>query len=98
VRRRAGVYSAVIVVAVGSAVETRSVTTLKSLVAHAGFPSWMAEPMYGAEQRAGTIDTLPVCEVVAVRTLTAFRRRHGILPQPAGKRLEELVALTREER
>ncbi|MBA5845206.1 LysR family transcriptional regulator, partial [Escherichia coli] len=47
------------------AVETRSVTTLKSLVAHAGFLSWMAEPMYGAEQRAGTIDTLPVREVVA---------------------------------
>ena len=80
------------------AVETRSVTTLKSLVAHAGFLSWMAEPMYGAEQRAGTIDTLPVREVVAVRTLTAFRRRHGILPGPAGKLLEELVALTREGR
>ena len=52
----------------------------------------------GEQQRAGTIDTRPVREVVAVRTLTAFRRRHGILPQPAGKRLEELVALTREER
>lgn len=52
----------------------------------------------GEQQRAGTIDTRPVHEVVAVRTLTAFRRRQGILPQPAGKRLEELVALTREER
>ncbi|WP_396328974.1 LysR family transcriptional regulator [Burkholderia anthina] len=79
------------------AVETRSVTTLKSLVAHAGFLSWMAEPMYGAERRAGTIDTLPVSEVVAVRTLTAFRRRHGILPGPAGKLLDELVALTRAD-
>lgn len=52
----------------------------------------------GEQQRAGTIDTRPVHEVVAVRTLTAIRRRQGILPQPAGKRLEELVALTREER
>ncbi|KVE81867.1 hypothetical protein WI99_23045 [Burkholderia cepacia] len=56
------------------------------------------DPGRGEQQRAGTIDTRPVREVVAVRTLTAFRRRHGILPQPAGKRLEELVALTREER
>ncbi len=78
------------------AVETRSVTTLKSLVAHAGFLSWMPEPMFGAEQRAGTIDVLPVREVLARRMLTAFRRRHGILPGPAAKLLEELVALTRE--
>ncbi|KUY81613.1 hypothetical protein WI27_10215 [Burkholderia cepacia] len=56
------------------------------------------DPGRGEQQRAATIDTLPVREVVAVRTLTAFRRRHGILPQPAGKLLEELVALTREER
>ncbi|KVR62235.1 hypothetical protein WK21_08230 [Burkholderia cepacia] len=56
------------------------------------------DPGRGEQQRAGTIDTLPVREVVAVRTLTAFRRCHGILPQPAGKLLEELIALTREER
>lgn len=78
------------------AVETRSVTTLKSLVAHAGFLSWMPEPMFDAEQRAGTIDVLPVRAALARRMLTAFRRRHGILPGPAAKLLEELVALTRE--
>ncbi|WP_323121088.1 LysR substrate-binding domain-containing protein [Burkholderia alba] len=77
-------------------VETRSVTSLKSLVAHAGFLSWMAEPMYRAERRAGAIDTLPVRGVHATRTLTAFRRRHGILPGPAAKLLEQLVLLTRE--
>ncbi|AHI77620.1 lysR substrate binding domain protein [Burkholderia thailandensis E444] len=78
------------------AVETRSVTALKSLVAHAGFLSWMAEPMYRAERRARTIDTLAVEGVAATRTLTAFRRRHGILPGPAAKLLEQLALLTRE--
>ncbi|KVK81742.1 LysR family transcriptional regulator [Burkholderia sp. MSMB1498] len=78
------------------AVETRSVTALKSLVAHAGFLSWMAEPMYRAERRAHTIDTLAVEGVAATRTLTAFRRRHGILPGPAAKLLEQLALLTRQ--
>ncbi|KGC37821.1 LysR family transcriptional regulator [Burkholderia pseudomallei] len=78
------------------AVETRSVTALKSLVAHAGFLSWMAEPMYRAERRARTIDTLAVEGVAATRTLTAFRRRHGILPGPAARLLEALALLTRE--
>lgn len=77
-------------------VETRSVTTLKSLVAHAGFLSWMAEPMYRTECRARAIDTLPVRGVSAIRTLTAFRRRHGILPGPSVKLLEQLMLLTKE--
>nr|WP_057929275.1 hypothetical protein [Burkholderia ambifaria] len=33
-----------------------------------------------------------------LRTLSAFRRRHGILPVPAGEQLDELVTLTRDER
>lgn len=75
-------------------VETRSVTALKSLVARSSFLSWMAEPMIDAERRAGVIAPLPIPGLVARRTLTAFRRRHGILPSPAVKLLEALRALT----
>ena len=75
-------------------VETRSVTALKSLVARSGFLSWMAEPMIDAERRAGVIEPLPIPGLAARRTLTAFRRRHGILPGPAVKLLEALRQLT----
>lgn len=75
-------------------VETRSVLVLKSLVAQSGFLSWMAEPMYEAENKASLIDALPIASAVGTRTMTAFRRRLGILPSPAVKLLEELRLLT----
>lgn len=75
-------------------VETRSVTVLKSLVSQSGFLSWMPEPMYEAERSAGLIDALPIPGATGTRTLTAFRRRMGILPGPAVKLLEELRLLT----
>lgn len=40
------------------------------------------------------MDTLPIETVRATRTLTAFRRRQGILPSPAAKLLDELRRLT----
>lgn len=64
------------------AAETRSITVLKSLVTRAGFLSWMAALMYDTESAAGVFDTLPIPGLVARRTLTAFRRRQGILPRP----------------
>lgn len=76
------------------AVETRSVTVLKSLVARCGFVSWMAEPMYDTESKAGVIDALDIEGLDAQRTLTAFRRRRGTLPTPAVKLLDELRHLT----
>ncbi|WP_395064441.1 LysR family transcriptional regulator [Paraburkholderia silvatlantica] len=75
-------------------VETRSITVLKSLVERSGFLSWMAEPMYLTESKAGVFDTLDLPGVVGKRTLTVFRRRHGILPSPAVKLLEQLRLLT----
>lgn len=77
-------------------VETRSITALKSLVARSGFLSWMAEPMYVTESKAGVFDTLALPGVAGRRTLTAFRRRYGILPSPAVKLLEQLRLLTSE--
>jgi DNA-binding transcriptional LysR family regulator len=80
------------------AVETRSVTVLKSLVARSGFLSWMPEPMFDAERKAGLIDALRIPGARDGRTLTAFRRRTGTLPGPAGKLLDELRLLTAQHR
>lgn len=79
-------------------VETRSIITMKSLMIHAGFVCWMAGPMFEDDRRAGLIDALPLPDLGAVRTLTAFRRRDGILPGPAIKLLDELRKLARQQR
>lgn len=75
-------------------VETRSITVLKSLVTRSGFLSWMAESIYDAERRARLVDALDIPGVMAARTLTAFKRRQGLLPSPAAKLLDELRLLT----
>lgn len=71
-----------------------SVAVLKSLVARCGFVSWMAEPMYDTEKASGIFDALNIVGLDAPRTLTAFRRRQGILPTPALKLFDELRHLT----
>ncbi len=75
-------------------VETRSVTALKSLIGRSGFLGWMPEPMYDAERKAGLIDRLEMPGASDRRTLTAFRRRAGLLPAPSVKLLEALRSLT----
>ena len=75
-------------------VETRSIIALKSLVAQSGFLSWMADSIYDAERRAHWIDALDIPGAVSARTLTAFKRRQGVLPAPAAKLLDELRLLT----
>jgi DNA-binding transcriptional LysR family regulator len=77
-------------------VETRSVLVLKSLVTNAGFLSWMPEPMYRPERKADDIHALPVSQLTNTRTLTAFRRRTGVLPGSCVKLLEELRRHGRE--
>lgn len=76
-------------------VETRSITVLKSLVTDSGFLSWMAASMYEAERRAGLVDALPIPGVKALRRLTAFRRRRGLLPGPSVKLIEELRGIAK---
>lgn len=72
-------------------VETRSITVLKSLVGGAGFLGWMAAPIWAAERAAGLIRALPLQPAIdARRTLSAFRRRQGLLPAPAQKLVEAL--------
>ncbi|HSW06516.1 LysR family transcriptional regulator [Aquabacterium sp.] len=76
------------------AVETRSITVLKSLIMRAGFLGWMAEPIWDAERSAGQIKALPLRGVVGSRRLTAFRRRQGLLPGPAARLVDALRAGT----
>lgn len=78
------------------AVETRSILVLKSLMKHAGFLCWMAGPMFENERRAGLFAPLPLPDLGARRTLSAFRRRDGMLPAPAVKLLDELRVVARE--
>ncbi|WP_202359290.1 LysR family transcriptional regulator [Mesorhizobium sp. 113-3-3] len=75
-------------------VRTRSITVLKSLVVDSGFLSWMAEPMFEPERRAGLVAPLSIAGVDGRRTLVAFRRRRGLLPVPSLKLLDELRGLT----
>jgi len=74
-------------------VETRSIIVLKSLVTRSGFLGWMPESIYDAERRARLVNILDISGATSTRTLTAFKRRQGILPAPAVKLLEELRRL-----
>lgn len=74
-------------------VETRSIIALKSLVTRSGFLGWMPESIYDAERRARLVNILDISGATSTRTLTAFKRRQGILPAPAVKLLEELRRL-----
>ena len=76
------------------AVETRSITVIKSLIMHSGFLSWMPEPMFEYERDAGLFMAIPLPGGTDSRTLTVFRRSRGILPQPAARLLNELRRLT----
>jgi DNA-binding transcriptional LysR family regulator len=74
-------------------VETRSVIVLKSLVTRSGFLGWMPESVYDAERRARLVNLLDIPGATSVRTLTAFKRRLGILPAPAAQLLLEIRRL-----
>jgi DNA-binding transcriptional LysR family regulator len=74
-------------------VETRSVIVLKSLVTRSRFLGWMPESIYDAERRARLVNVLDIPGASSTRTLTAFKRRQGILPAPAVKLLDEIRRL-----
>jgi len=50
--------------------------------------------MFEVDRKAQLITALEIEGATGTRTLTAFRRRHGILPGPAVRLLEELRVLT----
>lgn len=74
------------------AVETRSVSTIRELVARHRFLTWMPEPLYAPEQAAGLVRALPVAGMDMERHFFVYRRRRGLLPPAAVKLLEELRA------
>jgi DNA-binding transcriptional LysR family regulator len=78
-------------------VETRSIITIKALVANAGFLSCIPFPLYLVERGANIIDGLLVPGGTVKRQFSIFRRRNGILPLPAVKLLEELRHITTSE-
>lgn len=71
-------------------VTTRSVLTLKALVAQAGYLCYLPRTLIGPERAAGTIDTIAVRGATRPRRFAMYRRRHGFLPRPAEALVEAL--------
>lgn len=72
------------------AVTSRSVLTLKALVAQAGYLCYLPRTLIGPERAAGTIDTVAVRGAARPRRFAIYRRRHGYLPRPAEALVEAL--------
>ncbi|WP_020656839.1 LysR family transcriptional regulator [Massilia niastensis] len=72
------------------AVETRSVSVMRSLVARCGFLSWLPDALISAAGTAEAIRPLMIGCAHVPRHFAIYRRRHGILSAPAVKLVEEL--------
>lgn len=64
------------------AVETRSPSAIKSMVAQTRLLGWLPEPLVVAERAAGLITTLEIEELTLVRHFFIYRRRRNFLPPP----------------
>ncbi|HEX4251028.1 MAG TPA: LysR family transcriptional regulator [Pseudonocardia sp.] len=71
-------------------ITSRSVLTLKALVAQVGYLSYLPRTLIGPERAAGTIDTIAVRGTAHPRHFAMYRRRHGYLPRPAEALVEAL--------
>lgn len=72
------------------AVETRSVSVMRSLVARCGFLSWLPDALISAGGMGEKIRPLMIECAHVPRHFAIYRRRHGILSAPAAKLIEEL--------
>jgi DNA-binding transcriptional LysR family regulator len=72
------------------AVETRSPSVIKAMVAKTHFLGWLPEPLFAAEQAAGLIKPLAVKEMTPRRRFFVYRRRRNFMPPPVLKFLEAL--------
>src|SRR5262245_47141526 len=72
------------------AVETRSPSVIKAMVAKTHFLGWLPEPLFAAEQAAGLIRPLAVKEMDMQRRFFVYRRRRNFMPPPVVKFLESL--------
>jgi DNA-binding transcriptional LysR family regulator len=73
------------------AVETRSPSVIKAMVARTSYLGWLPEPLFATEQAAGLIKPLPVKEMASQRRFFVYRRRRSFMPPPVLKFLEALA-------
>jgi DNA-binding transcriptional LysR family regulator len=71
-------------------IETRSPSTIKAMVARTQFLGWLPEPLFAAEQAAGSIRPLPVKELAITRHFFVYLRRRSFTPPLVTMFLEEL--------
>jgi DNA-binding transcriptional LysR family regulator len=74
------------------AVETRSPSVIKAMVAKTHYLGWLPEPLFAVEQAAGLIKPLAVRDMDPQRKFYVFRRRRNLVPPPVAKFLEALTA------
>lgn len=77
-------------------VETRSVGAMRTLVARAGFLSWMPNLLLAYQGTNDSIRVLPVAGASSLRHFAVYRRRFGVLSQPTLKLLDELRRAVRD--
>jgi DNA-binding transcriptional LysR family regulator len=75
------------------AVETRSPSVIKAMVARTNYLGWLPEPLFATEQAAGLIKPLPVEEMASQRRFFVYRRRRSFMPPPVLKFLEALAGI-----
>jgi DNA-binding transcriptional LysR family regulator len=76
------------------AVETRSPSVIKAMVAKTHYLGWLPQPLFASEQAAGLIKALPVRDMDPQRKFYVFRRRRNLVSPPVAKFLEALTAET----
>lgn len=72
------------------AVETRSVSAMKALIAQSDLLGWIPEPIFGPELQAQTLCALPVDGLTLNRQFFIYRRRQGLISPPTAKFLDQL--------
>jgi DNA-binding transcriptional LysR family regulator len=75
------------------AVETRSPSVIKAMVARTNYLGWLPEPLFASEQAAGAIKRLHVEEMESRRRFFVYRRRRTFMPPPVQKFLETLAEI-----
>jgi DNA-binding transcriptional LysR family regulator len=72
------------------AVETRSPSPIKAIVAQTKLLGWLPEPLFAAEQAAGLIRPVRCDELVMPRRFFVYRRRRNFMAPPLQQFLQAL--------
>ena len=72
------------------AVETRSPSTIKAVVAQTRLLGWLPEPLFAAEEAAGLIRPLPCPDLICERHFFVHRRRRNFMAPPVAQFLQAL--------